>query len=61
MDIQGWKEEGVGLDQEPCWRFSVEQAGSDVHPRSFACLKDVEAYLEAQPGSLGKLAAGPGD
>jgi hypothetical protein len=52
-------EEGAVPDTEPAWRFSVQEAGPDAARRSFACLKDVEAYLEAQLGSSGKHAAGP--
>ncbi len=32
----------------PGWRFTVEEAGRDGERRPFACLRDVEAYLEAE-------------
>ena len=30
------------------WRFTVQEAGKDGEHRSFACLKEFEAYLEAE-------------
>jgi hypothetical protein len=51
-------EEGAGPGGQPAWRFSVQEAGPDAARRSFACLKDVEAYLEAELGAPGKHAAG---
>ncbi len=35
----------------PGWRFTVEEAGRDAERRSFACLGDLEAYLEAELAS----------
>ncbi len=32
----------------PRWRFMVEEAGRVAERRSFACLGDLEAYLEAE-------------
>ncbi len=32
----------------PGWRFTVQEAGRDAERRSFTCLKDLEAYLEAE-------------
>jgi hypothetical protein len=32
----------------PGWRFMVEEAGRGAERRSFACLEDFEAYLEAE-------------
>ncbi len=44
-------EEGAGPSGEPVWRFSVQEAGPHAARRSFACLEDFEAYLEAELGS----------
>lgn len=41
-------EEGAGPGGEPGWRFTVQQADPGAARRSFACLKHVEAYLEAE-------------
>jgi hypothetical protein len=63
--VRCWLEEGAGgpseagLGGEPGWRFTVQQVGPDAARRSFACLKDVEAYLEAELGPSGSHAAGP--
>ncbi len=43
-------EEEAGSGGESGWRFTVQEAGPDAARRAFACLKDVEAYLEAQLG-----------
>ena len=41
-------EEGAGRGEVLSWRFTVQQVGPDAARRSFACLSDVEAYLEAE-------------
>ncbi len=41
---------------EPAWRFTVQEAGRDGARRCFACLEDVEAYLEAELGASGRHA-----
>ena len=41
-------EEGASRGGEPSWRFTVQQVGPGAARRSFACLSDVEAYLEAE-------------
>ena len=41
---------GVG---EPAWRFTVQEAGRDGARRSFACLVDVEVYIEGELGVSG--------
>ncbi len=46
-------QEGAGPGGEPGWRFTVQEAGPDTARRSFGCLKDLEAYLEAELGSSG--------
>ncbi len=51
-------EEEAGSGGEPDWRFTVQEAEPDTARRSFACLRDVEAYLEAELGGPGKHAAG---
>lgn len=56
--LRCWLQEGAGLDGEPGWRFTVQEAGPDAPRRAFACLKDVEAYLEATLGPAGQGAAG---
>jgi hypothetical protein len=35
-------------ERAPGWRFTVEEAGRAAERRSFACLRDFEAYLEAE-------------
>jgi hypothetical protein len=50
-------EEGAGRGEELSWRFTVQQVGPDAVRRSFACLSDVEAYLEAELArSAGQMA-----
>jgi len=40
----------------PAWRFTVEQIRPDAARRSFASIRDVAAYLEAElESSPGKL------
>ena len=51
-------EERAGLDREPRWRFTVEQAGPGATRRSFACLADLVSYLEAEVEACGKDVAG---
>ncbi len=48
--------EGTVPGSEPAWRFTVQEAGRDGARRSFACLRDVEAYLEAELGASGRHA-----
>ncbi len=44
-------EEGAGPHGEALWRFTVQQAGPDAARRSFACLYDVAAHIEAELAS----------
>ncbi len=46
-------EEGAGPAGELVWRFTVQQAEPNAARGSFACLRDVEAYLEAELASHG--------
>ncbi len=46
--IRCWQEPGTGPGGEPGWRFTVQQVGPEAARRSFACVADVEAYLEAE-------------
>jgi hypothetical protein len=39
---------GDSAGPAPGWRFTVQEAGRDGERRSFACLKDLETYLEAE-------------
>ncbi len=41
---------------ELAWRFTVQEAGRDGARRCFACLEDVEAYLEAELRASGRHA-----
>ena len=41
-------EEGAGPEGQPAWRFTVLQGGSDPARRSFTCLHDVAAHIEAE-------------
>ena len=41
-------EEGAGRNREASWRFTVQEPGTHATRHSFACLKHVEAYLEAE-------------
>jgi hypothetical protein len=49
-------EDGAGPAGEPVWRFTVQQAGPDAARRSFACLHDVAAHVEAELMSCGGFA-----
>ena len=46
-------EEGAGPEGEPAWRFTVLQGGSDPARRSFTCLQDVAAHIEAELATHG--------
>ncbi len=46
--------EGAAPGGEPAWRFTVQEAGRDGARRSFACLKDVEAYIDAELASCAR-------
>ncbi len=59
--LRCWLQEGAGPGGEPGWRFTVQEAEPDAARRAFACLREVEAYLEATLGSCGKGAAGSGE
>ncbi len=41
-------EAAAGQQGESAWRFTVQQTGPDAGRRSFACLHDVAAHLEAE-------------
>lgn len=41
---------------QPRWRFTVQQLRADAAYRSFTCLHDVAAHLEAELMSCGPLA-----
>lgn len=47
----------VGQSGRPAWRFTVQQAAPDAARRSFACLQDVAAFLEAELGTCGARVA----
>jgi hypothetical protein len=48
--------DGAGPEGEPEWRFTVQQAGPNAVRRSFACLHDVAAHVEAELMSCGGFA-----
>lgn len=45
-------EEDAGQPCQPAWRFTVQQTGPGAARHSFARLKDVEAFLEAELASI---------
>ncbi len=45
--------DAAGPQGGPAWRFTIEQAGPDAARRSFACLHDVAAHVEAELMSCG--------
>jgi hypothetical protein len=55
-------EEGAGPEGElngsraPAWRFNVQQIGRDPSRRSFACLHDLAAHIEAELAAFGPFA-----
>ncbi len=49
-------EERAGPEGEPSWRFTVQQMGGDPSRRSFACLRDVAAHIEAELQTYGPFA-----
>ncbi len=49
-------EELAGPEGEPSWRFTVQQMGRDPSRRSFACLHDVAAHIEAELQTYGPFA-----
>jgi hypothetical protein len=49
-------EERAGPEGEPSLRFTVQQMGRDPSRRSFACLHDVAAHIEAELQSYGPFA-----
>ncbi len=52
--LRCWREEGAAPDDQPGWRFSVQEARDGAFRRCFASLQDVEAYLEAEIGASGE-------
>ncbi len=52
-------EEGAGPEGEPSWRFTVQQTGRDPSRRSFACLHDLAAHIEAELQAYGPFAEHP--
>jgi hypothetical protein len=50
-------EEGAGPGGRPAWRFTIQQVGPAEAHRSFACLPDVMAYLDASLASSAGNAA----
>ncbi len=46
--VRCWLEEGAGAAGERAWRFTVQEARDGGYRRSFNCMKDVEAFLEAE-------------
>jgi hypothetical protein len=48
------EEGGLPGSGQPAWRFTVEQIRPDAARRSFASIRDVAAYLEAELESSGK-------
>ncbi len=46
--LRCWLQEGAGPSGQPLWRFTMQEAGPDAARRCFACMKDVEAFLEAE-------------
>ncbi len=45
--LRCWLEEGAGPGGEPAWRFMMQEAGAGGLRRSFACLSNVAAYIDA--------------
>ena len=41
-------EEGAGPEDNAVWHFTVQQVAPDAARRSFACLHDVAAHMEAE-------------
>jgi len=40
-----WPEAGVAPDQQPVWRFAIEEVGPRQRPRGFGSLEAVMGYL----------------
>jgi hypothetical protein len=48
------RDEGEAPGDPPTWRFTVQEAAASNVARGFACLDDVESYLETQLGERGR-------